>query len=106
MLIADLSIDYDFFVRECESWGFDCDETPYHREEAWRERYRAIDLVRETEITRFADFTPDRLIDALASKGIGLLPHRKNCRVGIADSHLHAFEFLRASRSPADLVVN
>ena len=101
MRIADVSIDFDFFVRENPYWDFGHVESRFFLTQAWDIRYTAIDLFTETAYERYADFLPAQLTGQLQSKGyrFDALPKSKR-RFGTAESHRHAFKFLRRSPPP------
>ena len=83
-----LSIDFDFFIREDPKWDFGHNEAnEIFMNAAWLARYLSIDLYKETNIKRYADFNPKDIISKLKWLGFKL----ENPRVVIADSHKHAY---------------
>lgn len=68
---VDLSIDFDWFIRENPLWDWG------HKEQMlflnfnplWLMRYSSLDLVKETDPKTYADFEPSDLIRMLKSKG-------------------------------------
>jgi hypothetical protein len=100
--VFDLSIDFDFFIREKSEWDFG------HREDTlgrvlWVHRYDHVDLWRETDPDKHADFQPLQLLPKLALKG-AIFDKRNGRQVACADSHKAALHFFRNSRAP--LLVN
>jgi hypothetical protein len=89
-VIADLSIDFDFWSREEVAWDWG------HREDkegmfaglAWLTRYWSQDLHRECSF-RHADFHPRHLLRELRARGTTFGPGM----LGVADSHAHAYTF-------------
>lgn len=104
-MIVDISIDFDYFVRELPKWDLG------HREEqvfigpAWAARYGSIDLHRETNPLVHADAAPHKFDEELNKHGLRFY-HTRN--VGIAESHKEASPFLLAhsKRVPADMLIN
>lgn len=101
-MIVDLSIDFDFFVREDPMWDFGHQEggplAAVFSNHIWPTRYAAVDLYTETDPQTYADFLPEHLVKRLAAKGLrftGLTGRR----LGVADSHRHAYEFFRNSKA-------
>lgn len=100
-MIVDLSIDFDFFVREDPWWDWGHDERMHvFMEQAWKMRYRnglvglGPDVVKETDPATHADFLPLKLPEQLMAKNMVLSSRRA---VRVADSHVHAYEMLTAS---------
>jgi hypothetical protein len=104
-MIADLSVDFDFFARELPLWDFGHSEEGMIHELAptlWQMRYGSVDLHEEAGIHR-ADFEPVTILRALSSKGIRFDSRRKG-RFAIADSHAHGYSFFRSSPKPDMLI--
>lgn len=110
-LIADLSIDFDFFVREKRGWGWEHREGSEFEQEAWLGRYLSalFNVYDETDPVKWADFEPKRLIQNLTRKGIRLTddPYMRARVLGVADSHVHAHRFFteHAKKAP-DMLIN
>lgn len=117
--IVDLSIDFDFFVREEPLWdwghGEDSKEISYEQT-VWSIRYSSslLHIPRATAPERYADFQPRLLplMTALAEKGVYMV-YGKTGEFGYADSHKEAYPFfLRdkgrtvAERQPPDMLIN
>ena len=68
---VDLSIDFDFFIREEPIWDFGHRETMLflNVNPLWILRYSQYDLVKETDIKTFADFEPFNIKLKLEEKG-------------------------------------
>lgn len=98
MKTVDLSLDFDFWVREDPLWDYGHAETDDPRENLihlitlWQIRYQSQDLYGETDMAKFADFPPEGILTALASKK---LRARKIGRMMVAESHRHAYDFFR-----------
>ena len=90
-----LSVDFDFFIKENPIWDFGHNETnEIFMHAAWLARYLSIDLYKETDIRRYADFAPDALISKLRWLGFKL----EKPSVIIADSHKFAFDVVKSMR--------
>lgn len=98
---VDLSIDFDFFIREEYIWDFGHSEDSGFTGISWMHRYDSLNLWTETALRTYADFMPYRMVQKLDEKNIRI---PKGAHVIVADSHRHAFEVFR--RSPADVLVN
>lgn len=86
----DLSIDFDFFIREDVNWDFGHQDNPLFASSlVWNSRYNYIDLHRETSQLKYADFPARQLIEELSELFGRLRPRH----FGWADSHAYAFEF-------------
>jgi len=97
-----LSIDFDFFVREDPIWDFGHSEiNPIFLQAAWATRYLHIDLEKECDIKKYADFLPSKLWENLLPKGLHLLS-QVPCL--IADSHLDAAYWIKNNEH--DLIIN
>jgi hypothetical protein len=116
-VIIDLSIDFDFFVREDLRWDWGHHEAAEDSENwwslnAWMARYctSSFNIFDETDPRKHADVPPTQKFFIVASQSKGLLFGNKanmwKRRLGIAESHVHAFRFFRESSTPADMVVN
>jgi hypothetical protein len=104
---VDLSIDFDFFIREDPMWDLGHSEWHPHIQHAlWMSRYRSIPLHDETDPARFADFVPaaEVLIRELAARGIRIPSGIRSLRV--AESHVEAKQFFCGQKIPADYLVN
>lgn len=109
MDVVDLSIDFDFFVREDPLWDFGHHESMLHQV-LWPVRYRTTKLYEETELETFADFMPGQTLMALTNRNLHLKAPGtgradQNRRIGVADSHRHALEFLDRF-PPADRLIS
>jgi hypothetical protein len=104
----DVSIDFDFFIREDPIWDWG------HREEQgaigrlfvgpiWKTRYASLDLHFLTDPAEHADFLPSSLPGLLRAKGLRVNARTK---VAVAASHLEALAFFRGARRPADMLIN
>jgi len=83
-----LSIDFDFFIREDPLWDFGHNEgSEIFMTLAWLARYLSINLYKETNIKKYADFMPKNIVKKLKWLGFKL----EKPRVVVADSHKHAF---------------
>ena len=111
--IVDVSIDFDFFVRELPEWDFSHNDTHpdpmLYKEKLWLARYATHRLYLWTDIPTYADFLPETLFAELCGdKGLKLGDPRGR-RIGVADSHRHAFEFFHAQwklTEPPQLLLN
>lgn len=99
MLKIGISIDFDFFVREDDEWGFGHNEKD--RTGIWTSRYLHVDLHRECDPKKYADFKPEDLLEKFKEKGI-LIPN--DVPLGIADSHLRALKWFENDN--LDLIIN
>lgn len=106
-MIVDLSIDFDFFVREDPMWDFGHSEIEDQRAlftyMAWSWRYQQTDLYRETDLAKHADFQPSQIVSELASRGIDL---SRVSTVGYADSHALAYPFFTHRKKVADRIIS
>lgn len=93
---VDLSIDFDFFIREEVMWNFGHSEQSGLTGFQWMHRYSNINLWEETHPRTYADFMPYRIIQKLDAKNIRI---PKGARIVTADSHQHAFEVFEHSRA-------
>lgn len=88
---VDLSIDFDFFIREKPmwDWGHKEGQTFYNFAPLWLIRYSNLnlDIVKETNIDTYADFNPIDIVEALESKGFDLTGVKE---LGYGDSHVYA----------------
>lgn len=114
MDVIDLSIDFDFFVREDPMWDFGHSEHLPHQM-VWPIRYRTTNLYKETDIETFADFQPGQTLNALRDKKLRLTPTEEGeenrgqkvaskRQIGVADSHRHALNFFERFQPPDRLV--
>lgn len=88
-----LSIDYDFFIREEPAWDFGHNETnSIFMDTAWLARYLSVDLYKETDIKKYADFLPEQIINKLEWLGFKL----NKPSIIVADSHKYAFEVVKS----------
>lgn len=110
-LAVDVSIDFDFFVRENWEWDFGHDDTQLFASELiWDSRYATIDLHSETSQLKYADFEAkhlcSKLMDVLKPRG-GRVHY-----LAWADSHSYAARFFLGNDdygrpfAPAALLVN
>lgn len=103
---VDVSVDFDFFVREEPLWDFGHSENGLFLHLAWATRYSSIDLYSETNPVVYADFQPttEALKTALVSKNILTTPKGQ---AGVADSHSYAYSFFADARGgPPDALIN
>lgn len=100
-MIIDLSIDFDYFVREPRHWDFGHAEVEPFIRKVWPARYAQYDLWRETNPEVYADVPPLAFTAELKERGVRF--HRSR-NLGIADSHRFALPFLlkKSERAPAD----
>ena len=97
-----LSLDFDFFVRELMMWDWQHSELdPLRSTFAWVGRYAGMDLYKECDPKRWADFDPRDLWAVLAERGVTLRP---GTTCWIADSHGKAYPVL--NRPGFDELVN
>lgn len=108
-LAIDLSVDFDFFVREDVNWDFGHqDNALFASSIIWRSRYATIDLYRETSPLRYADFPATQLVDELDE----LFGTIRPLHFGWADSHAHAFKFFTSTdaygkeQAPPGMLIN
>jgi hypothetical protein len=88
-----VSVDYDFFVRENPLWDWGHSEVnPIFASVAWIARYSGLDLYKETDIKKYADFQPENLAISLIDKGFSFQKHPK---LVIADSHKELYRYLK-----------
>lgn len=99
---VDLSIDFDFFVRN-EVWGFNYYERFMYLNffPLWAIRYSEHDLVKESDIDIFADFKPIFIIDKLEEKGFIFTEQTKYFS---SESHAGIVEAFKDSF--ADILIN
>lgn len=103
---VDVSIDFDFFVREDPMWDWGHRDDLFSATVLWTVRYMERDLYKELEIAEHADFHPLDLAEALKSKNIHMRGGLKYA-AGIADSHSWAFPFFTGRRGgPPNYLVN
>lgn len=96
-----LSFDFDFFIREDFMWDFGHSETVnLFQQAAWLARYTSIDLYKGTRIEKYADFLPEDTLMELFKAGFAL---GKNYTYGVADSHRHAYNFIKEFKEPVDV---
>lgn len=105
---VDLSIDFDFFVREDPDWDLGHSEHPEVRgtytDTIWDVRYLQLDLHALTDLRTYADFMPTQLQLALSTKGVALVPQALRY-VGFADSHEYAYNLFTLHDDPVAPVV-
>lgn len=94
-----LSIDFDFFCREDPNWQFGHSDKDSLA--TWASRYLHIDLIKETDIKKYADFEPSLILEKLKEKNLTIL---KNTILGIADDHSLAYGFFK--RFNNNLIIN
>jgi hypothetical protein len=105
-MIIDISIDFDYFVRELIEWDWGHGEgIRMFLTEIWPIRYRQIDLWRECNPVVYADVMPDEFGAQLSDQGLSLQRMR---HLGYAESHKWALPFLldKSSKVPADVMIN
>jgi hypothetical protein len=100
---VDLSIDWDFFVREKIEWDFGHRESLLFIRPAplWLLRYAVLDLVDETDIRKYADFYPTDILKEFEQKGLKV----NGAEMFVAESHveiLYAF----GKRYPARYLIS
>ena len=111
--IVDISIDFDFFVRELPEWDLthnnSCPDPMLFKQMLWTVRYATHRLYEWTRMETYADFLPSALFERLiGDKGFRLGPQTGRS-IGIADSHRLAFEFfhnLWKTTTPPDALIN
>ena len=101
MKTVDLSIDFDFFIREKAIWDFGHRENSLFLNGIWDIRYSQIDLVRETDIKTFADFEPYQIMSKLEEKGLKIT---KNTEFFLCESHLGIVTAFRGNN--ADMLIS
>lgn len=90
-LAIDLSIDFDFFVREDPFWDFGHqDNDLFASSLVWNSRYSTLDLYGQTNPLRYADFMPEQLVERISED---ITPIRRFHHLGWADSHARATKF-------------
>jgi len=99
---ALVSVDFDFFVREKVEWDWGHQETMLFLNPIWTFRYAStINIRRETDPKKYADFEPTEIVHRLWSKN---LVQGRRYRVATAESHLSILEFCKGEAF--DLVIN
>ena len=68
---VDLSIDFDFFVREEGVWDWGHKESTFFLNDIWPIRSLAMDIEKETDL-KYADFDPITILPHLKDKGLKL----------------------------------
>jgi len=94
-----LSFDFDFFTREDPMWDWGHDEN-WHislKEAIWYRRYAAIDLYKETNIMKYADFHPLGTYNRLHRLGYCV---SKKTGVLVGDSHTGAYHHFKKFDKP------
>ena len=83
-----LSIDFDFFCREKQDWDW---IHPLHKESytTWLLRYLNIDLQKECDPHKYADFNPVNMKSILSENGFDF----SESQYGVADNHVYAHSF-------------
>jgi hypothetical protein len=88
-----ISVDFDFFVREKSEWEFGHSESNLiYNFSAWQARYLHLELEKECDISKHADFDPLNLMIELENKNLIFAP---DFPLGIADSHLFAHDWFK-----------
>lgn len=105
---VDLSIDFDFFIREDPLWDFGHSEVEgpmgaFFLTTLWDVRYSTINLYEETDILKYADFRPQAIFTSLQRKGVWL---SDKAHAGFAESHKEALPFFRGALNPPDVFIN
>lgn len=100
-----LSVDWDFFCREEPEWDWGHTETHVHRVLSWDVRAstslaRGVDLRKETSL-KHATPTPGRFWKSLRRLGFTF---DGTSRLGIADSHRHAYRFFAGAAGEVQIV--
>lgn len=111
--VVDLSLDFDFFIREKMIWDWGHGEGEamgeIFRHVIWEHRYGSrLNVFEETDIGTYADFDPCTVLGQLASRNLRTGNARSRKTVGVADSHLRAHDFFNdvwaRDRPPAMLL--
>lgn len=88
-----LSIDIDFFFRELYEWDFGHGEDNgiFSSEVIWDYRYSVFDLLKESNVEKYADCLPADLFLNMIEKGFEF----KNVFIGAGYSHKNAYDFFK-----------
>jgi hypothetical protein len=103
MMKVDLSIDWDFFIREKPEWDFGHKESLLFilPNPVWLVRYAKWDLVKETDIRKFADFHPSEVLREFEKKGLKM----RGAELYVAESHVFIVEAFKR-RCPGRVLIN
>jgi hypothetical protein len=99
---VDLTIDFDFFIREDPDWDFGHAESMFFLTTLWNLRYADHDLQKGSDIGTFADFKPIQIMEKLREKGFRF---SKNTKFSIGESHagiIKAFD----GKNHAEMLIN
>lgn len=112
--LVDLSIDFDFFVREDYAWDWGHSEgrNGFFLQMMWDIRYSStpFNIFDAVDPKEWADVMPNHEFfhKLITDKGLRIergARYNKR-RYGIAESHQTAYNFFRKSKIPADIVIN
>lgn len=100
-----LSLDWDFFCREKPEWDWGHTETRIHQVLSWAVRAstslaRGEDLRKETSL-KYAKPAPGRFWQSLQRLGFTF---DRTSKLGIADSHRHAYRFFTGEPDDVQIV--
>lgn len=108
--VVDVSIDFDFFVREDFLWDWGHTEHPIDSpmfmlfmQNIWDLRYREQNLHELTDMKKYADFKPQEIFTQLRDRGI--LAGDK-MQLGISESHRDGLVHFGGALSPPDMFIN
>lgn len=98
-----LSVDFDFFARESAPGLYPTGEHYDGLLHHWLAVYGKVDLYKEADPARWADFAPGALWKALASRGV--VPGPKLV-CAVAESHALAWDWFSKERAKFDSIVH
>jgi len=98
-----VSVDFDYFVRELPIWDWGHQDENGKNAEIytnviWNVRYTTsrIDIIKETDLKKYADFEPLYLLSKFRKLG---LKFNNTTRMMIAESHAQAYQFFKEMQS-------
>jgi hypothetical protein len=99
---VDLSIDFDFFIKEDIMWDFGHKESMFflNFDPLWAIRYSEHDLVKETDIKTFADFNPMDIKAKLEEKGFKIT-RATECFISESHAGIVALE-----KNSSEMIIN
>lgn len=88
-----LTVDVDFFFRELFEWdfGYSEDDSVFASDVVWGYRYSAFDLLKESDVEKYADCIPSELFIKLLTRGFKF----RDASIGAGHSHKFAYDFFK-----------
>lgn len=102
---VDLSIDFDFFIREDIEWDWGHREDTLFLNTIWPVRYanNVMDIRKETDVDKFADFHPIKILPNLKEKGFDI---SKTKELFLCESHLGIVQSFDNDKIDADILIS